>query len=278
VNDVGMRLGRPLRLRSALGVVGFAVLGLSWLACGGSAPDDPQPSTGGRSASASTSCIPAEARKCPCVGGAQTGSQVCDASGNRYGACTGCPALAAVAGTGAGGTSGQPSLAGRSGAGGSTAGAGGAGGKGFDEATDNAALMDVGTAAPGIWCGAGLPALCDLETEKCCDRTLQPDSCIASAAKCDCEFPDCQVMEAHCDGPEDCQNGQVCCGTLVSDQDVGSRYTTFACAAQCSLQQNRPEACHTSEDTCPSGLECANSQILANVQICIDPQTISQEP
>jgi hypothetical protein len=175
---------------------------------------------------------------------------------------------------GAAGASGQPAPAGRGGAG---AGSGGASGGGAGEATETAALMDVGTAAPGIWCGVGLPRLCELETEKCCDRTLQPDSCIASGAACECDLDDCQVMEAHCDGPEDCENGQLCCGTLVSDRNVGSRYTTFACSAQCSLEEDRPEACHTGDDTCPAGLECANSQILANVQICIDPETISQD-
>jgi hypothetical protein len=35
-------------------------------------------------------------------------------------------------------------------------------------------------------------------------------------------------------------------------------------------------ACHEGETTCPNGLICANSQLLTNVQICIDPATIEQ--
>jgi hypothetical protein len=168
--------------------------------------------------------------------------------------------------------------AGASGAGGGRAGSGGSAGNGVGEAVDDdELLLDVGNAAPGVWCGVGLPTLCAMETEKCCDRTLEADSCMPLADRCECDLEGCEVLEARCDGPEDCPDGQFCCGALEADPNFGSRYSEFACATQCSLEMNRPEACHTSDDTCRNGLVCANSQILANVQICVEPETLEQD-
>jgi hypothetical protein len=226
--------------------------------------------------SGSTMCAPAELRQCPCVGTSQTGTQTCDASGTRYETCTGCPPLQSAAGATGGAAGSVATTLGNAGNAGNRATSTGLD-AGLSESNDDAGpMLDVGNAAPGVWCGVGLPALCDPKTQKCCARSISVDSCIGMSETCKCDLEDCDVLEARCDGPEDCPTGQVCCGTLESDQQVGTRYTSFMCAAQCSLMQNKPEACHTSEHTCPSGLVCANSQILANVQICIDPQSIEQ--
>jgi hypothetical protein len=145
-----------------------------------------------------------------------------------------------------------------------------------DAASSDAGADATGVAPPssaaGTSCGVGLPALCALQTHKCCARSLRTDTCIEAAASCTCDLPDCSVMEAFCDGPEDCEQGQVCCGTLVG----GSRYERFACAASCDFGGTQRIACHEDQAECPAGTECANSQLLTNVQVCIDPATIRQ--
>jgi len=211
------------------------------------------------------------------------GMQLCNATGNGYGACTGCPpppppppVLA-----GAGGLSGAPkagsgSSAGSSGSAGARPAGSGAGGNGAPDggtdAGDTEPTPGIG-AVRGVSCGVGLPTLCEIGKEKCCVRSLETDTCIAESAMCDCELQNCTVMETHCDGPEDCETGQVCCGTLAQN---GGGYDDFVCAAQCQATGQQRVACHEGETMCPSGLTCANSQLLTNVQICIDPATIEQ--
>jgi len=88
---------------------------------------------------------------------------------------------------------------------------------------------DINIMAPGTSCGVGLPRLCELGTEKCCVRSLDTDTCIPIDATCDCQYAGCQVMQAYCDGPEDCQSNEVCCGTvsILNFSDV--RYTLIEC-------------------------------------------------
>ena len=50
----------------------------------------------------------------------------------------------------------------------------------------------------------------------------------------------------------------------------------FTCATACDHSGSQRIACHIGEDTCPAQTICANSQLLANVQVCIDPATIEQ--
>lgn len=226
-------------------------------------------------------CMAFEARPCPCQGRGM-GTQTCSALGNSFGPCTGCPPAeggtalpsAGAGAAGASGTSGPNPIA--------EAGAGAAGqaGAGPDAGAADAGVgadadtepTPVAGAQPGISCGVGLPALCAIDTEKCCTRSLSVDTCIASEAACACELADCQVMEVHCDGPEDCPSGQVCCGTLSG----GAAYQDFSCAAQCQATGNQRVACHQDEPECPASLVCANSQLLTNIQVCIDPATIEQ--
>jgi hypothetical protein len=187
-------------------------------------------------------CKPFETRECPCIDGS-SGTQTCSRSGLSFGSCRGCEVRSAD------------------------------GGVSFATLDDGSAL-DSRNAQPGIVCGVGLPLLCQPQSEKCCTRSLSVDTCIADDAQCACDLPDCDVVEIRCDGPEDCAEGQVCCGTLVIEDSGGAHYSGFSCAAQCTAQQNL--ACHEHGQVCPSGLLCADSQLIPNVQICVDPASLQQ--
>jgi hypothetical protein len=256
---------------------GAAVL-LMLAACAGDEPtrsQNPNPTPGVQTNA--LSCVANAPRACPCVGQGM-GMQLCNATGNGYGACTGCPPPAGV--SGAGGTA--PAAA--AGAGGAAPGSGGSAAlppdagamnmpDGGRDAGDGEPTPSIG-AVRGVSCGVGLPTLCEIGKQKCCVRSLKTDTCIDESAMCDCGgLMGCTVMQTHCDGPEDCAMGQVCCGTLA--QNSGG-YTAFECAAQCQATGQQRVACHEGETMCPSGLTCANSQLLTNVQICIDPASIEQ--
>jgi len=266
----------------------LSVLSAAWLVLAASAcADDGPAQMQGSPTPAVTSplsCVANAPRACPCVGQGM-GTQLCNATGNGYGACTGCPPppppLVAGAGSGtAGSTPGNAgssgSNAGSSGSGGARPAGSGAGGNsapdGGTDAGDGEPTPQVG-AVRGVSCGVGLPTLCEIGKEKCCVRSLETDTCIAESAMCECKLQNCTVMQTHCDGPEDCAMGQVCCGTLAQN---GSGYDDFACAVQCQATGQQRVACHEGETMCPNGLTCANSQLLTNVQICIDPATIEQ--
>lgn len=221
-------------------------------------------------------CVPGMPRACPCAGTlTSTGMQTCDASGRSYGPCTGCPPQAGTPSQvpPAAGTAGQPSAGASGGPAPASDDAGAAGGGGAATGDAGEPTLDQGGAVPGTSCGVGLPALCADDTEKCCVRSLDTDVCIAADAACACELEGCTVMEAYCDGPEDCAAGEVCCGTLASNS---AGYVSFECATQCMSSGNQRVACHVNATECPAGDICANSQLLTNVQVCIDPATIMQ--
>jgi hypothetical protein len=264
-----------------------ALLGAAWLVLAGCAGDEPTRSQNTPTPNAMPlSCVPNVPRACPCIGqgiGQPMGTQACNPTGNGYSACTGCPPPLVQSVAGAGGVAGTaPGAAGSSGAAGGSSGSAGrapmTSGAGGSSATDGG--VDSGSeptptsgAVRGISCGVGLPTLCEIGKQKCCVRSLETDTCIEASAMCDCELQNCTTMETHCDGPEDCESGQVCCGTLAQN---GAGYDDFVCAAQCQGTGQQRVACHEGETMCPSGLTCANSQLLTNVQICIDPATIEQ--
>jgi hypothetical protein len=268
--------------QTRLHAIAWALLGLL-AACGddGATTDNPA------SMAQPLTCAAGQPRPCPCVGQGM-GMQMCNVQGNGYGACTGCPAPAgqggasgsgvragagaggtAMAASGAGAVSGGGGASGQGGAGAGGAGAGGRAGSGGAGGADEPS--PTADAEPGTSCGVGLPTLCELMTEKCCMRSLETDTCIEASAMCSCTIQGCTVMEARCDGPEDCPSGQVCCGTLA-----GNTYDEFTCAATCQSNGQQRVACHESDPKCPSGLICANSQLLTNVQVCIDPASIEQ--
>jgi hypothetical protein len=249
-------------------------LAITALAVACSSADDGDDDAQGQPQNNALTCIAGELHPCACLGQATIGMQSCNITGNGYGVCTGCPAPSAA---GSGGMSGAVNTGGTIADAGKpeTGGTGGIVDAGKHDAAvhEDSSVSLPGGAEPGVSCGVGLPALCELTTEKCCVRSLQTDSCIAADASCDCAVDGCMTMEAHCDGPEDCASGEVCCGTLAQS---GDGYEDFVCAATCAATGNQRQACHDGETECPQGLECANSQLLTNVQICIDPASIEQ--
>ena len=227
-------------------------------------------------------CAALESRVCPCTHGGM-GTQQCVADGSSYGPCVGCPPAPiqsspdASAADAAPGFMGAPVDASMMSADASTAPSDGST-QSSDASTvestsdagdsDDPAQLPVGE---GVSCGVGLPTQCALGTERCCVRSLMTDTCIGSSESCECPVRGCETLEAHCDGPEDCGEGQVCCGTLS-----GSSYSEFRCADSCNYQGTQRIACHQDLTECPGGQVCANSQLLTNLQVCIDPASIAQ--
>lgn len=216
-------------------------------------------SGGGSSIGPPLPCTPGAVAACPCIGEGM-GTQTCNADGKSYAECTGCPV--ASGGTAApvlpvpdAGALAVPDAA-------------------RDGATDTGTKFADGGVAIGTSCGVGLPVLCEVGTELCCVRSLATDTCVDADddAGCACDIAGCEVLKVRCDGPEDCAPGEVCCGTLGG----GSTYVSFECATTCQYRGNQRQACHVGTDACPGTYVCANSQILTNVQVCIDPSTIEQ--
>ena len=263
---------------------GHLAFALLFWACG-SKPEAPDPAPA--KAPSELRCQAAVTRACPCLGGGQ-GMQTCADSGRAFGPCMPCSPSAGASGAAAAGGSGSSGSSGATsaGAGGratSGKGAGGAAGAGRADAGRAGAAVDPGadpgtvepgspdhlSAARGIACGVGLPVLCDLASQKCCKRSLSLDTCIPVAMACECEQDSCETLEARCDGPEDCAQGQQCC----AGGSGRNAYTGFSCAASCSSTSR--QACHADGD-CPAQLTCAISQILATVSVCTDPKSLEQ--
>lgn len=215
------------------------------------------------------SCEPGSVRACPCVDG-EVGQQSCLEDGLSYDECTACQVDSnAVGGTVEPATGGGVSSGLQNGA---------TGGAETSPVTEDGETLTLGVApegaAAGVSCGVGLPVLCELRVERCCIRSLTTDSCIPVDQVCSCDGLDgCVVATADCDGPEDCGAGQQCCGAL---SNVTGTYSRFGCQTSCDPLRNERVACHEGQDACPEGTVCANSQLLTNVQVCIDPETIRQ--
>lgn len=270
-----------------------AVFAFLCAACGSEVSDEVKLVT------APAACPPGQQRACACLGGTALGIQACLPSGEGFGPCEGCPSLdSGTAQTGgepvaSGGepmvgggllsdTGGLPASGGTTASGGENAAAtGGTSATGGGEQSGGVmtetggSLLDIAPAegAPGVACGVALPVLCASDAEKCCLRSLRTDSCIAASESCTCDLAGCTTTEAYCDGPEDCPDSQVCCGTAGA-----TGYVAFRCKDTCSDPRVERVACHigAADDMCPSGLICANSQLVSTIQICIDPATIQQ--
>jgi hypothetical protein len=208
------------------------------------------------------------------------GMQTCAPTGDGYTACMGCPPPPAAGQSGGAAGAGAGTIAGTT-AGtmaGTTAGMAGAmagtAGNDADASVsegDGGEPLPAADVEPGVSCGVGLVVQCEQDTQKCCARSLEPDTCIDASSECSCGLQGCSTLQAYCDGPEDCPDGQVCCGTLA-----GNSYNEFRCAASCDSRGTQRIACHQQEPKCEGNLVCANSQLLTNVQVCIDPATIQQ--
>jgi hypothetical protein len=129
---------------------------------------------------------------------------------------------------------------------------GGGGSGGGDSGTGGA------PAAGLVTCGLTNPDLCASGTEKCCIIDPGFDYCSAASTDCACEGFGCNALEAFCDGPEDCPEGQVCCGLFT-----GTRYTRFECQSSCVAQDGQFEICHEGATQCSqAGTTCSRSQVL----------------
>ncbi|MBN1655711.1 MAG: hypothetical protein JXA30_18240 [Deltaproteobacteria bacterium] len=252
-----------------------------------------------------TACQPDTQRQCPCVGSQGVGTQICNQTGDGYGPCFGCPEqtespsqfidasakdtgifdnimIDAASGNGLtpfindSGDGNSPVDAARPLADTGTAQAD-TGTSQADTGALGPEFGDINIVAPGVSCGVGLPRLCELGAEKCCVRSLDTDTCIPLNDTCDCKYEDCYVMQAYCDGPEDCATNEVCCGTISTASYSDIRYTLIECTAQCNTTAGTQyEVCHIGETECGPGRICANSQLLTNIQVCIDPASIEQ--
>lgn len=185
-----------------------------------------------------TKCEPGAVEECGCLGGA-LGEQVCNDDGDAYGPCE-CPDAGGPMGLGSNLIRGEEPMA-----------------------------------EEGISCGVGLARLCELGSEICCVRSLTTDSCVAADGACECELPDCGTTEIRCDGPEDCPEGQVCCGTFSITTDLAAgavaAYTSVECADSCSTSGTQRIICHAGIDECEGEAECKSSQLLTNLQVCTEP-------
>lgn len=260
----------PARLRGSK--ASWALWGSLALACGSQSG----PTVSNEQVAQALSCTPNEPRACACPEGG-SGVQACADSGSAYGPCQDCvqPTAPSAAPAAPATLELLPDTATRTNqqeldVEGSFAGDAGA------SSPTKAPAVDTSAPVPseprvGASCGVGLPLTCQPEAEKCCVRSLATDTCIAIDEPCGCDVRGCTTLEVRCDGPEDCDDGQVCCGTLM-----GFGYAEFSCRAGCAFGGTQRIACHEVDPECPSGTVCSNSQILTNVQVCIDPSTIEQ--
>jgi len=116
-----------------------------------------------------------------------------------------------------------------------------------DGATEGGAPIGGGPSSGDIACGILNPTRCNAAAgERCCILAPGIDHCIGPDEACECTGPDCVTTVAECDGPEDCDDGQVCCGTFD-----GQAYVSIRCQASCEGSDER-ELCH------PGGAPCSN--------------------
>jgi len=88
--------------------------------------------------------------------------------------------------------------------------------------------------------------------------------------------PVCSLaVGAECDGAEDCDKGEVCCGKLA---DLVPTYESIKCQKQCAPPQSF-EICHAG-DKCRDGSECRRSSIIPHefIGVCFDVPNRSDQP
>lgn len=111
-----------------------------------------------------------------------------------------------------------------------------------------------------IACGILNPDRCDTTAgERCCILAPGIDHCIGPDESCECTGPDCLATIAECDGPEDCDDGQVCCGSFD-----GSGYSRISCRSSCDGENER-ELCH------PEGPACSDASAVCERSPSLPP-------
>lgn len=123
---------------------------------------------------------------------------------------------------------------------------------------DSSPPIGGGPSSGDITCGILAPDRCDVAAgERCCILVPGIDHCIGPDESCECTGPDCLATVAECDGPEDCDDGQVCCGTFS-----GEGYSRIKCQASCDEDDQR-ELCHPNGPACSTqGAICERSPSL----------------
>jgi hypothetical protein len=117
----------------------------------------------------------------------------------------------------------------------------------FDAPPQSDAAGQSDGSTPGqIECGN---TTCDASTQECCTTAAGP-SCIAKGGTC-------YGSVALCDGPEDCNTGEVCCG-----RNYGSS-RGLRCATTCN---NGTVVCHLDSD-CGSGERCCGTETIAGYSV-----------
>jgi hypothetical protein len=147
---------------------------------------------------------------------------------------------------------------------------------------DGAKQIDADPGSYDFECGGSTP--CKLD--KVCCTNPGPPIAFSCTDKTSCAAPD----QISCDGPDDCSNGDVCCGVDVPDgsgsfPNCGATSIGATCmpAASCktTVQQNctktsKVQLCHTPADC---NIEPANDQCCtfgtdaASLTFCIDSTT-----
>ena len=170
------------------------------------------------------------------------------------GATGGVSGTSGIGGSGAGGSTG-----GIGGSGAADASAGGTGGSGTADASAGGTGGSAGSGTAGASGSDGSVAVpfepgvvhcvatndCSLLTKHCCVSTQGTATCEGLTVACGGLSADIR-----CDGPEDCDQGEVCCGELT----LGQYVTLAECRSTCAS----PDviACGGEQTACPSGDSC----------------------
>ena len=165
-------------------------------------------------------------------------------------------------GAGFGGSGGSMGVSGGSGIGGS--GAAGAGGGVGTGGSSGVGPSDGGSNVTGsVVCGSGT---CSLASEFCCRYVNgQAPACVPINGTCT------EGTDLICDGPEDCDTGQVCCGRLVNS-NFGRVYNRVSCSlpSECAGTNDRI-VCGSDPTQCHNGRVCASSDVAPELRICREP-------
>lgn len=163
---------------------------------------------------------------------------------------------AGSAGSPTGGTAGNGGNAGSGGTfstggnGGNATGGNGTGGNAGNGGSTGTTGTGGNPGGPSVACD---DLACPLPDKNCCKNYNEPAACIAPGDDCTYGVP------LACDGPEDCQSGEVCCAKTYT-KGLGDAYEYTSCAATCTGKDYRV-VCGASGQ-CPQGLTCGTSEML----------------
>jgi hypothetical protein len=89
------------------------------------------------------------------------------------------------------------------------------------------------------------------------------ECCYAASIQCKAQGTSCYGTRVRCDGPEDCENGQLCCARLTTN---GGSYSQIFCRNSCA--SNETEVCGTDPKVCANPTSCQKSVLLSAVNVC----------